>query len=89
MNKPISIAINDTKNSIISSINESGLPACILLEILNSLVSQINELAKQELASDTKQYIEDMKKREDAKKKEKKTTAENIVDGPTIVKTED
>ena len=46
MNKPISIAINDTKNSIISSINESGLPACVLLEILNSLVSQINELAK-------------------------------------------
>ena len=43
MNKPISISINDTKNSIISSINESGLPACILLEILNSLVSQINE----------------------------------------------
>ena len=83
MNKPISIAINDTKNSIISSINESGLPACVLLEILNSLVSQVNELAKQELASDTKQYIEDMKK------KEKKTTAENIVDGPTIVKTED
>ena len=83
MNKPISIAINDTKNSIISSINESGLPACILLEILNSLVSQVNELAKQELANDTKQYIED------AKNKEKKTTAENIVDGPTIVKTED
>ena len=83
MNKPISIAINDTKNSIISSINESGLPACVLLEILNSLVSQINELAKQELANDTKQYIEDMKK------KEKKTAAENIVDGPAIVKTED
>ena len=83
MNKPISIAINDTKNSIISSINESGLPACILLEILNSLVSQINELAKQELANDTKQYIEDIKK------KENKTTAENIVDGPTLVKTEE
>ena len=83
MNKPISISINDTKNSIISSINESGLPACILLEILNSLVSQINELAKQELANDTKQYIEDMKK------KENKTNAENIVDGPTIVKTEE
>ena len=83
MNKPISISINDTKNSIISSINESGLPACILLEILNSLVSQVNELAKQELANDTKQYIEDMKK------KENKTNAENIVDGPTIVKTEE
>ena len=83
MNKPISIAINDTKNSIISSINESGLPACILLEILNSLVSQVNELAKQELASDTKQYIEDMKK------KENKTNAENIVTGPTLVKTEE
>ena len=83
MNKPISIAINDTKNSIISSINESGLPACVLLEILNSLVSQINELAKQELANDTKQYIED------AKKKEKKTTAENIVTGPALVKTEE
>ena len=83
MNKPISIAINDTKNSIISSINESGLPACILLEILNSLVSQVNELAKQELASDTKQYIEDMKK------KENKTNAENIVTGHTLVKTEE
>ena len=83
MNKPISIAINDTKNSIISSINESGLPACVLLEILNSLVSQINELAKQELANDTKQYIEDMKK------KENKTNAENIVTGTALVKTEE
>ena len=70
MNKPISIAINETKNTMIEAINASGLPACILLEILNSLVSQVNTLAKSELEKDTKDYVEALKAEQDNKKEE-------------------
>ena len=65
MNKPISIAINETKNTMIEAINASGLPACILLEILNSLSSQMSMLSKQELEFDTKNYIEALKDKQD------------------------
>ena len=70
MNKPISIAINETKNTMIEAINASGLPACILLEILNSLSSQINTIAKSELEKDTKDYVEALKAEQDNKKEE-------------------
>ena len=70
MNKPISIAINETKNTMIEAINASGLPACILLEILNSLSSQINAIAKSELEKDTKDYVEALKAEQDNKEEE-------------------
>ena len=70
MNKPISIAINETKNTMIEAINASGLPACILLEILNSLSSQINTIAKSELEKDTKDYVEALKDEQDNTEKE-------------------
>lgn len=70
MNKPISIAINETKNTMIEAINASGLPACILLEILNSLSSQINTIAKSELEKDTKDYVEALKAEQDNKEEE-------------------
>ena len=70
MNKPISIAINETKNTMIEAINASGLPACILLEILNSVSSQMSMLSKQELEFDTKNYIEALKDEQDNTEKE-------------------
>ena len=70
MNKPISIAINETKNTMIEAINASGLPACILLEILNSLSGQINTIAKSELEKDTKDYVEALKAEQDNKEEE-------------------
>ena len=71
MNKPISIAINETKNTMIEAINASGLPACILLEILNALSSQVHTLAKSELEKDTKDYVEALKAEQDSKEEEK------------------
>lgn len=71
MNKPISIVINETKNTMIEAINASGLPACILLEILNALASQVNTLAKSELEKDTKDYVEALKAEQDNKEEEK------------------
>ena len=70
MNKPISIAINETKNTMIEAINASGLPACILLEILNALASQVNILVKSELEKDTKDYVEALKAEQDNKEEE-------------------
>ena len=48
----------------------SGLPACILLEILNALSSQVNTLAKSELEKDTKDYVEALKAEQDNKEEE-------------------
>ena len=70
MNKPISIAINETKNTIIQALNDSKLPPCILFEILNSVSSQMSMLSKQELEFDTKNYIEALKDEQDNTEKE-------------------
>lgn len=70
MDKPISIAINETKNTIIQALNDSKLPPCILLEILNSVSSQMSMLSKQELESDTKNYIEALKAEQSDTEKE-------------------
>ena len=70
MDKPISISINETKNTIIQALNDSKLPPCILLEILNSVSSQMSMLSKQELEFDTKNYIEALKDERDNTEKE-------------------
>ena len=70
MDKPISISINETKSTIIQALNDSKLPPCILLEILNSVSSQMSMLSKQELEFDTKNYIEALKDEQDNTEKE-------------------
>jgi len=52
MEKPITIAINEFKTSLIDIINNSELPAEILKYILIDVTSQLNNLAVRQLEED-------------------------------------
>lgn len=43
MDKPVTLIINDTTEKIIKDINESKLPAYILIDILSKIAEQIKQ----------------------------------------------
>lgn len=48
MNKPISITIKETRERIISALNDSNLPPCILEGIIAPIAQQITQAARAE-----------------------------------------
>lgn len=71
MNKPANLIVEETKENIVKTINESGLPPFLVEPILKDLYNQINILKQQELEQSKKQY-EDSLKQEEKKKGVKK-----------------
>lgn len=71
MNKPANLLVEETKENIVKTINESGLPPFLVEPILKDLYNQINILKQQELEQSKKQY-EDSLKQEEKKKGVKK-----------------
>lgn len=71
MNKPANLIVEETKENIVKTINESGLPPFLVEPILKDLYNQINILKQQELEQSKKQY-EDSLKQEEKKKGAKK-----------------
>ena len=71
MNKPANLIVEETKENIVKTINESGLPPFLVEPILKDLYNQINILKQQELEQSKKQY-EDSLKQEKEKKGVKK-----------------
>ena len=43
MDKPVTLIINDTTEKIIKDVNESKLPAYILIDILSKITEQIKQ----------------------------------------------
>lgn len=60
MNKPISLLIKDSKQSIINTINETNLPPCLLEPIIKEIYFEVQGLVKQELVKDEKDYNESL-----------------------------
>lgn len=58
MNKPICIAIKECRVKIVSAINESHLPPCVLEDMLNALYQQIKQAAQTEVLQAEKQTEE-------------------------------
>lgn len=52
MDKPISIRKVEFSQGLANLINNSGLPACMLLDTLQIVMSQVSQLAEQELKTD-------------------------------------
>lgn len=71
MNKPANLIVEETKENIVKTINESGLPPFLVEPILKDLYNQISILKQQELEQSKKQY-EDSLKQEKEKKGAKK-----------------
>lgn len=56
MDKPATIAIEEFKKQLADVINQSGLPAVVLRYILVDVVNSLEQVAKIQLANDTKAY---------------------------------
>lgn len=60
----ISIAMRDTKQKLVSTINESNLPMCILKEMLQNIYMEVSDKAEMEYKKavseiENKQEVED------------------------------
>jgi hypothetical protein len=62
MEKPITMIMEDTKDAIISTINNSKLPAFILENIIKDIYMEINQMAIQQAKLDKEKYEEAMSK---------------------------
>ena len=50
--KNINVVMHDFKQGLVNLINDSGLPACIVYEVMNGLTLQINNQMQSELLSE-------------------------------------
>lgn len=57
--KNINIRIRDFKQDLVNLINDSGLPAFLIFEILNGLTLEINKGIQDEIAAAEKSDIKD------------------------------
>lgn len=62
MEKPISMRLQETKESIVTIITESRLPMWLLEPAVKDIYNQVNTVAAQEMYNDRKQYVEDLQK---------------------------
>lgn len=56
MDKPLSIRRMEFAENMAKVINESGLPACIMLDVLQIVTTQVGDLATQQLQNDREAY---------------------------------
>lgn len=55
-NKPIMITMNEFKESIVNTINESQMPMAIVNLLLKDIILQCNEIEKQQYETAVQQY---------------------------------
>lgn len=61
MNKPLTMAIKETKVKLANVCNESGLPPVILDLIIYGVYSDIHALAERQFSDEEKAYMETLK----------------------------
>lgn len=64
MDKPLSIILQETKESIIKIINESNLNPCLIRPIIKDIYFEVEQASRQELLQDKKKYQEEHEKSE-------------------------
>lgn len=65
--KPISVVMEDFKNSLYSICQNSALPAYIMEPIVKNLHDDVSLVAKRVIETEKAQYEEDVKSRKDVK----------------------
>ena len=70
-NKPMSIAINELKEGIVTIVNNSGLPIYIAEMILKDILSDVTMVSNQVREKEYQEYVQaEQKKREEIKTQE-------------------
>lgn len=62
MNKPVNLILEETKQKLSQTINESGLPAFMIELLLKDIYSQVNFLAQRDLEKSKKEYEASLEK---------------------------
>lgn len=65
--KPITVARNDYMQALCDISNNSGLPAFVMMEVVERLRMQLERLAQAELERDTKAFNEQSKREKEEK----------------------
>ena len=60
-NKPVTMIIDETKNTIVNAVNNSQLPAFILETIIKDIYIEINQMAIQQANLEKQKYEEELK----------------------------
>ena len=65
MEKPVTMRINELKNSISKCVNESGLPAFLVEYVLSEITRNVSDFAKKQAAEERKMYLQSMEEKKD------------------------
>lgn len=68
MEKPLTIKLKEVEEQLVKVINESGLPPCLLLNIVGDIAKQLQELDSKEIDD----YVREQNMSQAKKKKEAK-----------------
>lgn len=60
--KPFSVAREDFMTDIVSLCNQSGLPLCVMEDVLKNITQEMHIAAKQQLDNDRRYYQEQLEK---------------------------
>ncbi len=55
-NKPLSVAKEEFKSSLINLVNNSDLPPCLVEEVMGGIFMEVKTLAKQQYDKDLKEW---------------------------------
>lgn len=62
MEKPVTMRINELKNSISKCVNESCLPAFLVEYVLSEITRNVSDFSKKQAAEERKMYLKSMEK---------------------------
>ena len=63
MNKPIELARQDFIDGLVSLVNEAGLPAFVVADVLRGIITEVDALAKSQYEAAKRQYEEEESKK--------------------------
>lgn len=61
MQKPLTVMQQETVQKVVDIVNDSGLPAFILVSIFESVTEELRQLAERQYKSDLEQYEKENK----------------------------
>lgn len=65
MEKPVTMRINELKNSISKCVNESGLPAFLVEYVLSEITRNVSDFSKKQAAEEREMYLQSMEEKKD------------------------
>lgn len=69
MNKPLTVAKDDFTNDVIKTVNEAGLPAFIMADVLGDVLKELQRMAKEQLERDREAWAQELEKGLEPKEK--------------------